>query len=134
MTQALAAVFKIPTESPQLARGMADRARKAAAAQRQAASRTAGQVAGSGTRAATRGDGEVIELESGITVYAPRGIGCRWRAVWYEDGARQQCESVSEDKLAGKTGPPAWPGARAPSQPVCWRFDMFQEKLAGPLW
>jgi hypothetical protein len=35
-------------------------------------------------------------------VYPPRQNGGRWRAVWYEDGERQQCESVSEDKLAAK--------------------------------
>ena len=59
-------------------------------------------VGGVDTRAATRGDGEVIELELGITVYPPRDKGGRWRAVWHEDGERQQCESVSEDKLAAK--------------------------------
>jgi hypothetical protein len=42
----------------------------------------------------------VIELEHGITVYPARFKGDRWRAVWYEDGQRQQCESVREDKLA----------------------------------
>lgn len=47
-------------------------------------------------------DRPVIELEHGITVYPARFEGDRWRAVWYEDGERQQCESVSEDKLAGK--------------------------------
>jgi integrase len=47
-------------------------------------------------------DRPVIELEHGITVYPARWDGDRWRAVWYEDGERQQCESVSEDKLAGK--------------------------------
>ena len=67
MTQAPAAVFKIPTESPQPARGKASRARKAAAAQPRAASR----VAGVETRAATRGDGNAIELGLGITVYPP---------------------------------------------------------------
>ena len=40
--------------------------------------------------------------ELGITVYPPRGEGGRWRAVWLEDGGRQHCESVSEEKLAGK--------------------------------
>ena len=59
-------------------------------------------VGGVDTRAATRGDGEVIELELGITVYPPRDKGGRWRAVWHEDGERQQCESVSEEKLAAK--------------------------------
>ena len=52
----------------------------------------------------------VIELEFGILVYPPRPepeqtgkkIRPRWRAVWYEDGERQQCESVSEEKLAAK--------------------------------
>ena len=44
----------------------------------------------------------VIELEHGITVYPARFAGDRWRAVWYEDGERQQCEAVSEDRLAGK--------------------------------
>jgi hypothetical protein len=44
----------------------------------------------------------VIELEHGITVYPARFDGDRWRAVWYEDGERQQCEAVSEDRLALK--------------------------------
>jgi hypothetical protein len=26
----------------------------------------------------------------------------RWRAVWHENGARQQCEAASEEKLAAK--------------------------------
>jgi hypothetical protein len=95
MTLAPAAIFKIPTESPQLARAAASRARKAAATMPKAASR----VAVIETHAATRGDGEVIELDLGITVYPPRDKGGRWRAVWHENGERQQCESVSEDKL-----------------------------------
>jgi hypothetical protein len=98
MTQAAAAIFKIPTQSPQPSRGKPGRARKAPAAQPGAASR----VARAETRAATRGDGEVIELDLGITVYPPRDKGGRWRAVWHEDGERQQCESVSEEKLAAK--------------------------------
>ena len=44
----------------------------------------------------------MIELECGITVYPARGEQGRWRAVWYEDGERQQCEAVSEDKLAAR--------------------------------
>ena len=51
---------------------------------------------------ATRGEGEVIELECGITVYPPRIEGGRWRAVWYEAGERQQCEAATEEKLAAK--------------------------------
>ena len=85
MTQAPAAIFKIPTKSSQLARGAVSRVRKAAAAHPKAA----GRVAGMETRAATRGDGEAIELEHGITVYLPPQEGGRWRAIWHEDGERQ---------------------------------------------
>ncbi len=53
-------------------------------------------------RVATRGGGEVIELECGITVYPARAEGGRWRAVWHEDGQRQQCEAPTEEKLAAK--------------------------------
>ena len=60
-------------------------ARKRVAAKPKPASR----VAGVETRAATRGDGEVIELDLGITVYPPRQDGGRWRAAWYEDGERK---------------------------------------------
>jgi hypothetical protein len=42
----------------------------------------------------------VIELECGVTVYPGRGEGGRWRAVWYENGQRRQCEAVTEDRLA----------------------------------
>jgi hypothetical protein len=62
----------------------------------------AGRVACIETRAATRGDREVIELEFGITGYPPRDKGGRWRAAWHEDGVRKQCESVSEERLAAK--------------------------------
>jgi hypothetical protein len=51
---------------------------------------------------ATRGGGEVIDYENGITVYPARSEGGRWRAVWQEDGSRQQCEASSEAKLAAK--------------------------------
>ena len=44
----------------------------------------------------------VIELEAGITVYPARRAGDRWRAVWYENGRRRQCEAVTEDKLAAR--------------------------------
>ena len=44
----------------------------------------------------------VIELGWGVTVYPARSAGGRWRAVWYEDGRRDQCEAVSEDRLAAK--------------------------------
>jgi hypothetical protein len=35
-------------------------------------------------------------------VYPARREGDRWRAVWYENGQRRQCEAVAEDKLAAK--------------------------------
>ena len=47
-------------------------------------------------------DRPVIELECGIAVYPARCEGGRWRAVWYEDGQRQQCEAASEERLAVK--------------------------------
>ena len=63
----------------------------------------AGRVRASGTgRAAVRGGGEVIELEHGITVYPARVERGRWRAVWVEDGKREQCEAADEEKLAAK--------------------------------
>ena len=37
-----------------------------------------------------------------MTVYPARGVGDRWRAVWYENGQRRQCEAVAVDKLAAK--------------------------------
>ncbi|MGH3402149.1 MAG: tyrosine-type recombinase/integrase [Streptosporangiaceae bacterium] len=44
----------------------------------------------------------VVELECGVTVYPARAQGDRWRAVWYENGLRRQCESRSEAVLAAK--------------------------------
>jgi hypothetical protein len=68
VTQAPAAIFKIPTESPQPAREAARPARKAKTARL-----APGRVLANGTgRAATRGDGHVIELDYGITVYPDR--------------------------------------------------------------
>ena len=99
MTQAPPAVFKIPTKSPQPARGKAGHPAGRAKAGRP----VPGRVRASGTgRAATRGGGEVIELEYGITVYPAREEHGRWRAVWYEAGERQQCEAASEEKLAAR--------------------------------
>jgi hypothetical protein len=99
MTQAVPAIVKIPTVSPQPGRGAAARRAKQVAAGRPAA----GRVLASGTgRAATRGGGEVIELEHGITVYPAREEPGRWRAVWHENGERQQCEASTGEKLAAK--------------------------------
>jgi integrase len=44
----------------------------------------------------------VVELEGGVTVYPAREPGGRWRAVWYENGVRRQCEAASEDRLAAR--------------------------------
>lgn len=98
VTQAAAAIFKIPTESPQPGRGQAPR-RPAGQPKKRGRPAATGRVVASETRKATRGDGEVIELGLGITVYPPREKGGRWRAVWLENGVRKQCESVSEEKL-----------------------------------
>ena len=100
MAQEAPARTKIPTKSPQPARGGAARS----SAGRAKVGRTArGRVLASGTgRAAVRGGGPVIELECGITVYPAREEQGRWRAVWYEDGERQQCEAASEEKLAAR--------------------------------
>jgi len=95
MTQAAPAQVKIPTESPQPGRSGRPRGRAGAPA------RARVLAAGTG-RESSRGGGEVIELECGITVYPARSEGGRWRAVWYEAGERQQCEAPSEEKLAPK--------------------------------
>ena len=100
MTQAAPARTKIPTETPQLLHSAAARP----AGRPKKVSRTARSwVIASGTgRAATRGSGEVIELECGITVYPAREEQGPWRAVWYENGERRQCEAASEEKLAAR--------------------------------
>lgn len=59
-------------------------------------------MTGSFAPGAENGGRPVIEMACGITVYPARAEGERWRAVWYEDGQRRQCESVSEYKLAVK--------------------------------
>jgi len=98
VTQAPAAIFKIPTDSPQPARKAGRPARRAKPGRP-----APGRVLANGTgRAATRGGGEVIELEYGITVYPAREEKGRWRAVWCENGQRQQCEAGTEQKLAEK--------------------------------
>jgi integrase len=100
MSQTSATILKIPTKSPQAAPVRA--ARPSGRAKKAAGAGQGLVLVSSNGRAATRGGGEVIELESGITVYPARSEGGRWRAVWYEDGQRDQCEAVSEEKLAAK--------------------------------
>jgi hypothetical protein len=92
---------KITTKNPQLAPGGGAQPAAAGARTRRAAWGSA-RVSGD-AREATRGDGRlVVEVAGGITVYPARGVGDRWRAVWYEDGKRRQCESVTEAGLAAK--------------------------------
>jgi hypothetical protein len=67
MRQAPAAIFKIPTDSPQLAPRRA--ARPSGRPRKTFATGRSPALAGGTGRAATRGGGEVIELECGITVY-----------------------------------------------------------------
>ncbi len=56
-------------------------------------------------REGNRGKGRVVvEVVGGITVYPARGVGDRWRATWYENGQRRQCQAVSEERLAEKLG------------------------------
>jgi hypothetical protein len=100
MAQEAPARAKIPTKSPQLARGEAAQS----SAGRPKAGRTVRRrVLASGTgRVATRGGGPVIELECGVTVYPAREEQGRWRAVWYQNGQRRQCEAASEDRLAAR--------------------------------
>jgi hypothetical protein len=93
---------KIPTSSPQLA---------AAGSLRPARGRAGQPVSGSvlalaAGRMTTRSDDRVVvELGCGVTVYPARFAGDRWRAVWEENGRRRQCESVTEDGLAGRLEP-----------------------------
>jgi hypothetical protein len=98
MAQQASSRSKIPTKSPQPARG-AGRAAGWAGPGRTARR----SIFASGTgRAATRGGRPVIELACGITVYPAREDHGRWRAVWHESGERQQCEAASEAKLAAR--------------------------------
>ena len=107
MAQATAAIVKIPTVSPQSGPVSPQLAPAKATKPRRQARKAPGPgrslaFANGHGRAAERGDGEVIELEYGITVYAARSAGGRWRAVLHEDGRREQCEAASEEKLAAK--------------------------------
>lgn len=98
MTQAPAAVFKIPTTSPQPPSEGASRKQPAGRAKKK-------NALGSARPSVRRDAAEVIELDQGITVYPPRAEGGRWRAVWRENGKRRQAEAVRADKLAAKLEP-----------------------------
>jgi len=99
MAQSAPARTKIPTKIPQPAQAAACRPARPKA--RRAARSPV--FAGAAGRPASRGDGNpVIELEYGITVYPAREGQDRWRAVWYENGSRRQCEAVSGERLAAR--------------------------------
>ena len=94
---------KIPTRTPQPHRAGAGRpGSPARGGPRTRRTAEPGVLLRGGARAATRGDGRVIEVDGGVTVYPAREPGGRWRAVWYEDGVRRQCEAATEDRLATK--------------------------------
>jgi integrase len=101
MAQSVVKTVKIPTEIPQLAVGRPS-ARRTRPAKRDAGRTRDRLLAGGSERAATRGGGEVITLDHGVTVYPARRERGRWRAVWDEDGTRQQCEAATEEKLTAK--------------------------------
>ena len=100
MAQAAPAVFKIPTKSPQPARGKPATARPGG--RRPAARHPAGSSrAGPGARppgAAARSS----SWSTASRCTRPGRNSGRWRAVWYENGERQQCEAATEEKLAAK--------------------------------
>jgi integrase len=102
---------KIPTKIPQPARGGARVSASPARAGSRSRRASASAVLRGDARTTTRSDDRVVvELECGITVYPPlpepkegeKKRPLRWRAVWQENGERQQCEAVSEEKLAAK--------------------------------
>ena len=86
---------KIPTNSPQVRPARA-KTRSPKRLDLESFERVIGT-----TRESTRGDGVVVEVGGGVTVYPARVAGDRWRAVWYE-GGRRQCESVTEARLAAR--------------------------------
>jgi len=99
MAQSAPSRTKKPTKNPQPAPAGASRPARARAGR---AARSPAFASGAG-RPATRGDGHpVIELGYSITVYPAREGQDRWRAVWYENGSRRQCEAVSGERLAAR--------------------------------
>jgi hypothetical protein len=62
-------------------------------------------------------------VEGGVTVYPARWAGDRWRAVWYENGRRRQCETALAargEKITTRLAADA-PGLDPPgSEPIGW--------------
>jgi hypothetical protein len=87
MTQAPAAIFKDPRRIPTTDASQYCEALGTAEEGLRRGPEPRSDGGGTG-RAVTRGGGEVIELERGITVYPARSEGGLWRAVWQEAGGR----------------------------------------------
>jgi hypothetical protein len=114
MAQGPVEISKIPTESPQLAAGRPARVVRAVGSVqpvrrvRQGRGPARAQVLADGNgRAATRGGGEVIELECGITVYPARSEG----AGGGRSGTRATSGS-SARRRARKSWLPSWRRSR----------------------
>ncbi len=95
----------IPTKSPQPAPPEPGCGRRAAGSRGPDWGRSGGRLRPGGkvVSGVTRvgpGGRTVIETPEGITVYAARCEGDLWRAVWYEDGERRQCQAATEDRVA----------------------------------
>ena len=131
---------KIPTKNPQL--GVHGSVRPAPAGARARRSTGGGSARVSGeTREAARGDDRVVvEVAGGVTVYPARGVGDRWRAVWYEGGRRRQCESVTEAGLAAKLEKITErlaadaPGMERPGSDLIGFYLSPDRHPAGPAW
>ena len=105
MTQEAPARTKVPTKSPQPARGAAA---QSSAGRPKAGLMARGRVLASGTgRAATRGGGPVIELECGITVYPARGrdgrVGDHRGHVGHSGSGRNTCTNTRTARIAAIT-------------------------------
>ena len=91
---------KIPTNSPTTG---AQRSAHGPPGARPARTPARGRVLASGT--GTRGHPGrrwPLSWSAGSRLYPAREEQGRWRAVWYENGERQQCEAASEEKLAAR--------------------------------
>jgi len=114
MSAAERPVAKIPARNPQVASRGPGQGRASAGPGRAGVRRLRGPVgeAEGLVSDSVPGSREPIVTDQGITIYPARCEGDRWRAVSYEpDGARGQCQAVSEERLAAKLerSPSGWP-------------------------